>query len=89
MPLVRPDTVWVREMEVEETSCQEPYSVSLLAFCWNCQPLRVPSPVTELVRVSLPLPTLVATVGVVAVPGLVRKAEAEASSLASVQVLSL
>ena len=78
--------MWLSDVEVEETASQEPYSVSLLAFCWYSQPLRAPLPVTEVARVSSALPVRV-TVGVVGVPGLVRKAEAAASSVA--QALSM
>ena len=61
--------------------------MSVLAFCWYCQPLMSPSPVTDEVRVSLPEPALVATVGVPALPGLVRNADAVAITVE--QVLSL
>ena len=87
MPSVRPVTVppTVVAVLAPGTSAQVvPPSVLY------CHLVMAPAPVTAAAdRVSLPLPAPAVAVGLLGLPGLVRNAEAAASSLASVQPLSL
>ena len=81
MPSVRPDTVWLNDVEVEEIVVQSESKLPVPSFFLYSQRLSVPLPVTDDVMVSLPLPAPTAAVGVVGLPGLVRNAEALASSV--------
>ena len=75
--------MWLSVVEVTEASLQ-----FAPLYGEYCHLSSVPSPVTDDASFRLPVPTLVVTVGVTGLPGLVRKSSL-ASSFAVVQVLSL
>ena len=79
--------MWESDFEVDEMFCQSPKLPA--DFCWYCHLESVPSPVTEAVMVSLPLPAPAAAAGLDGLPGLVRNAEAAASSFEVEQLLLL
>ena len=86
MPSVRLPTTWLSVVDVSETSVQSESKLPVLFFLY-CHLLRVPSPPTDAVSVSLPLPAPDTAPGFAGLPGLVRNADAVASSV--LQPLSL
>ena len=72
--------MWLSVVEVEEMVFQEP-KLLLPFFCWYSHFVSVPLPVTEDASVSSPLAVPAVAVGFAGLPGLVRNADAAASSV--------